>query len=204
MKLSVLVSTVTPRASLLSRLLYGLTQQTGDFEVLVHPDDTLGMGDKLNRMFAEAEGEYVVCVDDDDMLADSYMDTVLPRLAGDFVGYRILVLHDGKYWMEVEHRWDVNGWGDEVRGVGPKCPVRRDIACRVPFGNAYSDDEQWSAGVAGLVSSGVFIDRPLYVYDWWNRHMLGTAPNQRRNRWKSQRDVGVWPFDPERVRWIGD
>lgn len=204
MKLSVLVPTVTPRASLLSRLLYGLCNQKGDFEVLVHSDDSLGMGDKLNSMFAEARGDYVVCVDDDDMLSDGYMDTVLPALLGDFVGYRILVLHDGRFWMEVTHRWDVDGWGKTERGVSPKCPVRTDIARQVEFGNEYNDDQAWSRRVGELVASGTFIDRPLYVYDWWSQHMLGTTPDQYSGRWEMQRDVGEWPFDSERIRWVSD
>lgn len=200
MRLSVLVPTVTPRASLLSRLLYGITRQVGDFEILVHGDDDMGMGDKLNQMFSEATGEYVVCVDDDDMLADSYMDTVLPALSGDFVGYRILALKDGKYWAEVQHRWNMPGWGGEIRGVGPKCPIRREIALQVPFGNDYNDDENWSDQVGRLVESGVFIDRALYIYDWWTNHMLGTAPVHHPRRWANQRDVGDWPYDPQRVR----
>lgn len=203
MKLSVLVPTVSPRESLLSRLLWSITWQTGDYEVVIHGGDDIPMGDKLNRMFTAASGEYVVCVDDDDMLADSYMDTVLPRLEDiDFLGYRIVVLHDGAYWMEVAHRGDVEGWDGTLRGVGPKCPIRRDLALQVPFGNAYRDDVEWSLQVGRLVQASGYIDRPLYLYDWWEYRMLGTAPDHHADRWGSQRDVGIWPFRPANLTWL--
>ena len=203
MKLSVLIPTVSPRESLLSRLLWSITSQTGDFEIVVHGGDTIPMGDKLNRMFTVAQGEYVVCVDDDDMLADSYMEQVLPRLEDvDFLGYRILVLRDGAFWMEVEHRGGVTGWGSKVRGVGPKCPIRRELALQVPFGNAYTDDVTWSSQVGRLVRAAGFVDRPLYIYDWWAERMLGTAPDHHVDRWGSQRDVGEWPYVPSRITFL--
>lgn len=203
MKLSVLVPTVSPRASLLSRMLWSVTWQTGDFEVLVHGGDDVPMGDKLNRMFTVAQGEYVVCVDDDDMLADSYMDMVLPRLEDvDFLGYRIVVLHDGAYWMEAVHRGDVEGWDGTVRGVGPKCPIRRELALQVSFGNAYTDDVKWSLAVGRLVKASGYVDRPLYIYDWWASRMLGTAPDHYTARWSAQRNVGTWPFRPSNLTWL--
>jgi hypothetical protein len=202
-KLSVLIPTVSPRRSLLSRLLWSVTSQLGDFEIVVHAGDDIPMGDKLNRMFTVAKGEYVVCVDDDDMLADSYMEQVLPKCGDvDFVGYRILVLHDGAFWMEVEHRGDVSGWGETIRGVGPKCPIRRELALQVPFGNAYTDDQRWSLEVGRLVKTSAYVDRPLYVYDWWESHMLGTAPDHQTDRWGTQRDVGMWPFRQVPIVWL--
>lgn len=203
MKLSVLIPTVSPRESLLSRLLWSVTSQQGEFEIVIHGGDEIPMGDKLNRMFQVARGEYVVCVDDDDMLADSYMEQVLPRLGDvDFLGYRILVLRDGAFWMEVEHRGDGHGWASHVRGVGPKCPIRREIALQVPFGNAYTDDLAWSSKIGPLVRSFGFVDRPLYIYDWSPTQMLGTAPDHQPDRWNQQRDVGVWPWKPGHITWL--
>jgi glycosyltransferase involved in cell wall biosynthesis len=159
------------------------------------------MGDKVNRMIAEADGEYVVCVDDDDYLAPDYMSVVLPNLDGDFLGYRILVLDRGAYQGEVEHRGEIAGWGDwSPRGVTPKCPIRRSLAAQVPFGNEYSADARWSRQVGQLVASSSYVDRVLYVYDVWNS--LGTEPNQRPWQWESQRDIGQWPFGSEKIRWL--
>lgn len=201
--LSILIPTVTPRRSLLSRLLWSITSQAGDYEIVIHGNDTMSMGDKLNRMFTVARGDYVVCVDDDDMLADSYMEQVLPRLGEvDFLGYRILVLHDGAFWMEVEHRGDITGWGETVRGVGPKCPIRRELALRVRFGNAYNDDQTWSRQIGELVGTVDFVDRPLYIYDWWETRMLGTDPLHHPGRWQTQRDVGVWPYRAVPITWL--
>ena len=204
--LSVLIATVTPRRSLLSRLLWGLTRQDGDFEILIHSSDEVSMGDKFNAMFEQAQGEFVVCVDDDDYLSDRYMELVLPKLAPmdmDFVGYRILALRNGAYWFEVEHRGSVMGWGEKLRGVSPKCPVRRDLARKIVFGNDYRSDEVWSSEVAQLVGPHGYIDRALYVYDWWDDFMLGTNPTDKPERWGNQRNVGSWPFLTGRIRWIG-
>ena len=155
--LTICIPTIPERQSLLSRLLWTLEQQTRNgLEVLIS-DGHRPMGDKLNEMFAHAQGDYVVAVDDDDLVASDYVLRLnaTTRLLGsfggegvDFIGYDILWLEDGKYAGRVSHQIDGDtSWSTLDRGVSPKCPVRTEIARRVRFGNEYTADRKWSAEV---------------------------------------------------------
>lgn len=210
MILSVLIPTITPRFPLLSRNLWHLQQQRGDFEVLVHEGDEIGMGDKLNRMFGEARGEYVVAVDDDDYLPGYYMDRMLPTLRTgvfDSVGYRIFCLRNGMFWLEIEHdpggSFDGSRLRKLKRGFCPKIPVRTEIARRYQFGNEFEDDFAWSELVHGDIETAVFVDESMYVYDFWPDSGAFKYDGWTSGKWPKQPDVGDWPFDRNRVRWIG-
>ena len=215
MILSVLIPTISSRASTLSRSLWYLQQQDWNdlfpesFEVIVHQGDTIGLGDKINHMIAEARGDYIVMVDDDDHLVTHYMESVLSPLFNtqpDFLGYKILALQNGKYWLSIAHDAK-NPFGNPTlnRGVCNKMPIRRSIAAKVPFGNDYTDDWPWSGAVHALVETSDFIDDHLYVYDWWPDSMAFrdyATVWQPHEEFSPQRDIGDWPFDPERVRWL--
>lgn len=199
--LTICIPTVPARRSLLSRLLFKLTCQSDDVEVLI-AGGSGAMGDKLNEMFAAATGDYVVAVDDDDLLADNYIDVIAGAPPADFIGYDILWLEDGRYAGLVSHSLDGDPlWRSLNRGVSPKCPVRTTIARRHTFGNHYTADREWSQAVHANCAAGVYFPAPLYVYDHWNGHMLGTEPSDPRAD-RSQRDVGVWPYDETRFSWI--
>lgn len=211
MRLSVIIPTISARASTLSRSLWHLIEQPGDFEVIVHRGDEIGLGDKVNAMIAEARGDYIVQVDDDDHLPLGYMASVLPFLDGsvDAVGYKILALRDGSFWVSIAHD-PTHEFGVDTprpdgsigRGVCNKIPIRRELAQKVHFGNAYTDDWPWSEQVHRLVERSTFIDRHLYVYDWWPSTMAFRNADRRPHGWTPQRDIGAWPYDSERIRWM--
>jgi glycosyltransferase involved in cell wall biosynthesis len=201
-RLTICIPTVPTRRSLLSRLLHTLEHQlTPAVEVLI-ADGIAPMGDKLNECFTRARGEYVVCVDDDDLVADDFVRLATAGYVTDFIGYRVLVLENGRYTGTVRHSLDGDPkWSGLDRGVSPKCPVRTDIARQVPFGNDYHADRAWSQAVHDLCRSGAYINRDLYIYDHWNDHMVGTSPDDPRFR-RPQRDIGAWPFTPEAFTWL--
>jgi len=200
--LTACVPTIPARRSLLSRLLFTLTRQPS-LEVIVADGDR-PMGDKLNAMFAAARGRYVVAIDDDDMIAEAYMAHLATSLRGefDFVGHDILWLEDGRFGGLVSHSLDGDtSWRTLDRGISPKCPVRTEIARAHPFGNHYTADREWSAAVRADCSTGMFVAAPLYVYDHWAAHMVGTEPTDERFD-RPQRDVGTWPYPAEVIQWL--
>jgi len=211
-RLSVLIPTITPRQSVLSRALWYLDQQSGDFEVIVHGDDELGLGDKINAMVAAAGGDYVTVLDDDDHLTLDYMSSVLPACESvDAIGYRFLALKDGRHWLSIEHdpRNEFNGStrarrGTKVvrRSVCQKIPIRRELAAQVTFGNEYTADFPWSEAIHGMVETSTFIDRHLYVYDWWPETMAFKDGREQRGEWNPQRNLGLWPYRNDLVRWM--
>jgi glycosyltransferase involved in cell wall biosynthesis len=212
MRLSVLIPTISARDSTLSRALWFLQNQTrdlGEFEVLVHRGDHLGKGAKVNAMVDACEGDHIIVLDDDDFLPQHYMDIVLPTLNPDlhgqvdFVGYRILALKDGKFWLSIAHDAR-NQFGNPTldRGVCDKMPIRTEVARQVRYGDEYTDDWPWSEAVHNLVESSAFIDEHLYYYDWWPESMAFKNNALETGDWSPQQNVGVWPYDPERVVWL--
>jgi hypothetical protein len=200
---TVCVTTIPARRSLLSRLLFNLTRQPS-IELLVY-DGLRPMGDKLNEMFAAALGAYVVAVDDDDMLSDAYVAMIASTLKDarfDFVGHDILWLEAGRYSGLISHSLDGDPeWRSLDRGVSPKCPVRTEIARAHEFGNHYTADRDWSQAVHAECETGFYIPAPLYIYDHWDDHMVGTEPGDERAS-RPQRDVGSWPCDPKAATWL--
>jgi hypothetical protein len=205
MILSVLIPTVSARASTLSRTLWYLQQQTGDFEVIVARGDQIGLGDKTNALIEAATGEYFIIVDDDDYVASHYMETVLPYLDGrfDYVGYRILALWDGRYWLSIAHDAK-NPFGAITlnRGVDKKMPIRRDLILDLKLGNEFEDDWYFAQAIHNRIRTSTFIDDHLYVYDWWPETMTFPGGQRDQGNWRPQRDIGVWPVDKRRIRWL--
>lgn len=195
--LTICIPTIASRRSLLSRLLWSLPEMPFPVEVLV-ADGAWGMGDKLDAMFNAARMSHVICVDDDDMLLPG--PWALPDV--DFVGHRVLYTEDGRFGGSVAHRGDGDtSWATFDRGVSPKCPIRTEIAKATRFGNHYTADREWSQAVQADITSHAFIDAHLYHYDHFNSHMVGTAPEGGRLD-TPQRDVGIWPYNPEVVTWL--
>lgn len=187
-RLSVLIATVPERRSLLSRMLHSLDQPGLDdtFEVIVH-QGTRPHGEKVNRMVQHARGSHVAILDDDDWVAADYIAAVSP-FTEDFVGYRIVVMVNGRYDSTVSHSAEYEGWVGSERGVSQKCPILREYALELPYPDDYYQDGAWSAEIQTHVRSGGFVDRDLYFYDY-----------QTTDRYRS---VGRWPFPIEKFRWL--
>lgn len=207
MKLSVLVPTVSVRKGFLSRLLWGLEPQLNqDVEVVICSGDTDPMGQKYNRMFQEAKGEYVACVDDDDYLASNYVDRVLTgiKLFGpDYISYGILHTEDGRYMSQVISSKDGDHtWQKQPYGILPKCVIKRSIAKDFEFPNHHSGDQEWSRAVqlSGRVKTEYIIDQVLYFYDFWLKGSLGTVPGSPNV--ETQRDIGLYPYNKKRFTWL--
>jgi glycosyltransferase involved in cell wall biosynthesis len=211
MRLSILIPTIEERKSLLSRLLFGLEQQlTDEVEVIVY-DGRIPAGDKYNQMFKIAKGDFIVCVDDDDYLADDYVSKVVPKLNNiDFLGYKILTLNNGRYWMTIEHKLEnENVWTKPPysrRQLSHKCPIKREIAKQFAFDNHYTADREWLDKISqsGLVKKGEYIDSFLYIYDFWESGTVGTSQDQKnfQSNINNQRDVGYYPFNKNSFIWI--
>jgi hypothetical protein len=197
--LTVIVPTIPGRESMLSRLLHGLGEQDlTDAEVLVIYGEG-GLGHKVNLGLSVAYGTFSVIVDDDDELAADYVPTVVAAITAnpdaDYIGHRIAYIHDGRWTASITHRLEGDPlWDSEPRGVGPKCPFRTAIGASVDFEDDYTADRRWSQAVHALCYQGAFIDRHLYRYDFrpGGSVFVGAGGG----------DVGAWPFDPLKFRWL--
>jgi hypothetical protein len=200
--LTICIPTVSHRRGLLSRLLWSIGEQAepwqDQFEVLIHTGDDTAYGDKLNRLFAEAKGKYVVDCGDDDWVASSFLNLIPIAKNGGFdcLGYKILYTEDGLFQREIAHRADVQGYSDPyVQGVTQRCWIKKEIAQAVPFGNEYTADRAWGRAIHKLIKSHAFINRVLYHYDHRTDEYLGTAPDHRPQAWVEVNRVGEWNYD---------
>jgi hypothetical protein len=208
--LTICIPTVPQRRGLLSRLLFTLQPQVGEWVKVLIAGGDWPLGDKVNAMFAAADtASWVVVVDDDDLVAVDYANRVLPamwRAAPNMVGYKLLWTEAGRYMGSPLHHGAGHPTHDiDDRGAALKVPIRAAIAKQHPMGNHYSADHDWAMAVHPEIGDEyVTLDRHLYHYDHWNDQMVGTDLGGEQAAWYSrpQRDVGEWPHDPSLFTWI--
>jgi len=197
--LTVFVPTIPGRESLLSRCLWSLSQVPDErCEILVvHGPGKLG--DKYDTAVGAATGDMFVMIDDDDWVAADYATTVCDMIdaeGGDMVGYLVASLMNGRYKFTISHRFggSTNWMRILDRGPSLKVPTSTNIVRQVPLGNEYDADQRWMLTVAKLVRSGSFIDRHMYMHDYW--------AGQSAFRDREHGSIGTWPFNPAQFRWV--
>lgn len=213
MKLSILIPTIPERESMLSRLLWCIENQLNDeVEILIYKDNgEIPYGQKVSKMISISKGEYIVIIDDDDLIADDYIETILKNieLNPDFIGYNLLYTNNGKFQFIIEHNYNNKSWYGqnlEHRGFSPKCVIKKDIFSKFIFGDNYNSDQIISKEIdnSDLIKNSIFINRCMYFYDYWSDYALGASnkDNSFINHVHIQRDVGIYPFNKEKFIWI--
>lgn len=183
---TILIPTISERTHLLDRLLDRLLPQlnayAGAVRVLAwHNNGSPELGTIRDRLIADAGSEYVSFVDDDDLVSEDYVGTIMGALAEnpDHVGFKLeftAAAHGGGVAGReiVEHslvhgRWARNREGVLVRDFTHVDPIRRTIAMNGSFvvrrpGRA--EDRHWVKQVRPWLTGGreVYVDRVLYHY----------------------------------------
>lgn len=198
MKLSILIPTVgSRRNTFLPRILEQIYSQydnmSEDFkkqvEILVLMDNkTIMLGDKRNIMVEQAQGEYVVFVDDDDRISEDYIETLLNATQEnkDAITFKAEVtLNNGlpkvcKYSKNFEKDYNDNDF--YYRIPNHICCVKKEIAQTVEFPSIlYGEDSGYSKKLKPLLKSETFIDKILYYYDF-NSETTETQMYLKNNR----------------------
>jgi glycosyltransferase involved in cell wall biosynthesis len=166
--LSVLVACLPQRAELARPLLESLWRQaTPDVEVLALTDNQRRtIGDKRNAMLDMARGEYVAFVDDDDMVTDDYVSSILGALGSDVVVFDVDVTINGGTPFPMRFSKDygqVNYDRLWERCPNHLMPVRRELAPRFPDVNV-GEDAEYARRLKSMLRTETRIDRALYHY----------------------------------------
>jgi len=178
--LSILIPTLLARKELFFSLydhIYLQSRRYGDkIEAIVEKDDgQMSVGEKRNKLLAQATGEYVVFVDDDDLLANDYVRKIIAAIDKghpDCIGLSALVKFKcGSTGLMVCSRMCLDWDEEEGLYTRPPChlnPIKRSIAARVRFRHINkSEDHFWALELKRLelVKTEVFasID-PIYNY----------------------------------------
>lgn len=180
MQLSILICSLHNRSHFLERLLKNINiQKTDDVEVIVELDGgEKSTGEKRNILLNKASGEYVMFVDDDDLLMPNAIELILKaiQLKPDVVGMNLLMSWDGGKTERSYHSLRFTEWFDiqdplehnkrvYFRNPNHINPIRRELAVQVGFPNiTQGEDRVFSNGVKPLLKSEVFIDQPIYLY----------------------------------------
>lgn len=179
MKLSICIATLHKRKHLFDRLVLDLQKQIGEHEVeivSVCDDGQDSIGNKRQQMLQQSKGKYVVNIDDDDRIAEFYVEKILEAIEQepDCVGFKVechnivegktaSVSNKYKEWLS-----NFDGF-DFVRCIHHLTPVKREIAIQIGYKDkrgAEDSDFSFRLRDSGLLKKEVYIDEVMYHYDY--------------------------------------
>lgn len=185
-KLSIVIVSIPSRHATLSRLLGQLSNQPrfDECEVVVVIDNgTQTIGRKRNKAVAACGGDYVVHIDDDDEVAENYLDRILTAIDLDAGDPPDAIIVRGRctspgffpvefdYSLDVdlnEARWvETDGVQTLWRTPGHLCAIRAWICQNVPFQTTVvrGEDLTWAASIWPFLKKVVRASSaPLYFY----------------------------------------
>lgn len=172
MKWSVLIVTQPSREELLHRLLGVLEPQvavhSNDVEILtLLTDRSLTHGAYCQQLREATQGEYSNFIDDDDLVPNDYVESVLPNLDGvDFIGHKLQRFDDGVAEYEpFEHSLRHRG-SNSPHSTPHINPIRTELALQVSMSGGFGADRKWWYNLldSGVVQTEHYIDKVLYEY----------------------------------------
>lgn len=184
MKWSILIPTVVDRPQPFNRLIDRLAPQMNkQVEVVVFWNNyERQLGELRQLLLEEAKGEYVSFVDDDDLVVEDYVETILPMLDGvDYIGFMVDFYSNGtKVNKPVVHSLKCEGWYEDAtgfyrRGVHTN-PVKREIAIKhanynqSDYTSNQPEDILYAKNIDAHLHTEHFIPRPMHIYLQTNDH----------------------------------
>lgn len=170
---TIAILTVRQRKGLLRRLLNRLESQVSDrdIEILIADQEDWEIGAKRQWCLDRAEGEYFCFIDDDDLVAEDYVESIYPLLDGiDYIGFQVQFYYDGDPWKPTYHslRYGTHAiYADEegfYRGVSHLNPIRTEIARQGHYEGGFGEDNRWCEQVNPATEH--YIDKVLYHYQF--------------------------------------
>jgi len=173
MKLSILVCSIHSRKYFLDRLMSLLEPQLiEDVEIVIDTDNALKiLGTKRNDLVMKAKGDYIVFVDDDDIVPAYYVSETMKALKTNpdcvgFKGERTAKSRNPKVFI---HSIKYSEWSED-RQFYYRMPnhwnaVKRVLAIKAGFPEInWGEDHIYSQRLRPLLHSEVFIDKIMYYY----------------------------------------
>lgn len=164
-KLTLMVLTQPSRKIFLDRLLQKLTPQLSEYhehvELLIGSCDfSVSVGENRQRLREAAKGQYSCFVDDDDLLADNYLDRVVPLLDGvDYIGFYLERFNDSvpvaKFKVSL------------TEGIiSHLSPILTEKALTITMSGGFGEDRRWWEALksSGIIQTEHFIDATMYYY----------------------------------------
>lgn len=176
MILSILIPTIPERALMFNKLYAELCRQGfGKGVELLSCDENWSIGAKRNYLLDKAKGEYLCFIDDDDMVASDYIDTLLKALESkpDCVSLRGVITWDGNNPELFEHSIKYKAYVTTTNPIKyERYPnhlnaIKSSIAKQFKFPEInHGEDTDWATQIhnSGMLKKEVYIDKVLYHY----------------------------------------
>lgn len=144
-------------------------------ELIMHQDNReLTLGEKRERLYQMASGQFSWQIDSDDDIADNGLELVLEAIINNpavpCITFKEKCIINGEYKSSI-FSIRYNDWQDEfdcynfVRTPFYKSVIRTDIAKSVPFERIrLGEDHAWSKAIRPWLTSEYFIDQEIYYY----------------------------------------
>ena len=172
-RLSILTVTMDGRQAVFQNLARVLrAQSSGDVEMLANSDNGIkSIGQKRNELLQAAKGDYVVFVDDDDMVSPFYTYGILEALKSnpDCCGIEGIITLRNIGPKKFIHSVQYQDWY-EKDDIYYRCPnhlnpIKREIALDTMFINkSWQEDKDFSEALKGKLKTEVYIKGPIYFY----------------------------------------
>jgi glycosyltransferase involved in cell wall biosynthesis len=179
-KFSILVPTVPNRLyTFYPRLITSLQEQTknrDDIEILGFYDNKKrSVGQKRNALLNLAQGEFLTFIDDDDRIAEDYiqsiMDTIYANPTADCIVFDCITtinVTEKTTYSKYSKDFEYSEIGDQWRGKPAHTMVwKSSIAKKHMFPNINNgEDVNWVVRACKEIQNEVRIDKVLYYYDF--------------------------------------
>ncbi len=181
MLLSVLIPTIESRQAeykqLRDKLNFQISRLSVPVEVLPFLDNKEhSIGFKRNHLIEQAQGKFIVFIDDDDHVSDDYIDLICRAIQKhpdiDCVGFKGTINFSGSHEHTMIHSLQYQRFfkkkGIYYRPIMHINPIRREIASSYKFEDInYSEDFDWAMRLQrdGVLKEEYLIDRRIYFYN---------------------------------------
>jgi glycosyltransferase involved in cell wall biosynthesis len=172
-RLSILTVTMDSRQAVFQNLARVLrAQSNSNVEMLANSDNGIkSIGQKRNELLQAAKGDYVVFVDDDDMVSPFYTYGILEALKSnpDCCGIEGIITLKNIGPKKFIHSVQYQDWY-EKDDIYYRCPnhlnpIKREIALDTMFTNkSWQEDKDFSEALKGKLKTEVYIKGPIYFY----------------------------------------
>ena len=174
MKLSILICTIPEREWFLNRVMAILSEQHGDYEILINGSDK-SIGRKRNELLSEASGDYVAFIDDDDTISPNYIPLVMEGIdkGVDCCSLTGIITDDGKNPRKFIHSDKYDSWFEKdniyYRCVNHLNCIKTSLALQIGFpekNNGEDHDYSLRLKKSGLIKTEHEIEPVIYYYEF--------------------------------------
>lgn len=168
-KLTIAIPTIQGREEQFDKLVEFICNIAPEWVELIYCKDNkeISIGAKRQVLLEAANGEYIMMLDDDDLIPDYYFDEIGKALESnpDCVGYLEQVGNKIARHSNHVKEWTTTATGYD-RTIFYKDVIRTELARKAGFRDLrYGEDADFANRLKPLLNTEVFINKIMYIYN---------------------------------------